>query len=80
MTNTANQGSFRVICSNYSSRPREGGQGATPPGPVKISHKKDGRQRQPHSIDFMFLGPSYQSVGSTTELVSEGSMISKRGC
>ena len=60
-----------------------GGQGAIlppPQSPVKISHKKDGRQRQPHSIDFMFLGPSYPAAGQTTELVSEGSRISQRGC
>ena len=25
-----------------------GGEGPWPPGPVKISHKKDGCQRQPH--------------------------------
>ena len=30
--------------------PGGGGEGAMapPPGPVKIGHKKDGRQRQPH--------------------------------
>ena len=78
VTNTANQVSFSTIYSNYSSRSR--GPRGHPPSPVKISHKKDGRQRQPHSIHFMFLGPSYQAAGSTNELVSEGSRISQKGC
>ena len=35
-----------IISSSSGSRGGRGGHG--PPGPVKIGHKKDGRQRQPH--------------------------------
>ena len=45
---------------NFSSG--SGGRGGhAPPGPVKISHKKDG------CLDFMFLGPPYPAAGSATE-------------
>ena len=33
-----------------------------PPSPVEISHKKDGRQRQPHR--FHVSCPPYQATGS----------------
>ena len=42
---------LRFLCHNTSSSGSRGGGcrgGHGPPGPVKTSHKKDGRQRRPH--------------------------------
>ena len=36
---------YQMLDKRSGSR---GGEGAMPPGPVKISHKKDGRPRRPH--------------------------------
>ena len=53
-----------TVRRSFSSGSRgwgRGGHAPPPPGPVKISHKKDGR------IHFMFLGPPpYPAAGSTT--------------
>ena len=37
-----------------------------PPGPVKIGHKKDGRQRRPHRFH-VSQPPPYPAAGSATE-------------
>ena len=37
-----------------------------PPGPVKIGHKKDGRQRRPHRFHVSWP-PPYPAAGSATE-------------
>ena len=42
-----------------------GGHG--PPGPVKIGHKKDGRQRRPHRFH-VSRSPPYPAAGSATEM------------
>ena len=52
-----------IVEKGFSSGSGEGGaEGAMPPSPVEISHKKDGRQRR--HLDFMFLAPSHPAVGS----------------
>ena len=38
-----------------------GPRGACPPGPVKISHKKDGRQRRPHRFHVYWPPPPLPS-------------------
>ena len=44
------------------------GQGGhdPPPGPVKISHKKDGRQRRPHRFHVSYPPPLHTAAGSAT--------------
>ena len=44
-----------------------GGQGGhgPPPGPVKINHKKDGRQRRPHRFHISWA--PYPAAGSVTD-------------
>ena len=39
-----------------------------PPGPVKIGHKKDGRQRRPHRFH-VSRPPPYPTAGSATDSV-----------
>ena len=47
------------MCKNPSSGSRGPRGHARPHGPIKISHKKDGRQRRPDRIlEFMFLAPN----------------------
>ena len=44
-----------------------GAEGAmAPPGPGKISHKKDGHQRQPHRFHVSWPPPPYPATGSAT--------------
>ena len=50
--------------SSGSGRGDQGGHG--PPGPVKISHKKDDRQRQPQWLHVSW--PPYPATGSVTVL------------
>ena len=40
-----------------------------PPGPVKISHKKDGHQRQPHRFHASRPPPLYPTARSATDYV-----------
>ena len=42
-----------------------GGEEVIPPGPVKISHKKDIRQRRPHRFH-VSRPPPYPAAGSAT--------------
>ena len=37
-----------------------------PPGPVKIDHKKDGRQRRPHRFHVSRPPPPYPAAGTAT--------------
>ena len=39
-----------------------------PPSPVKIGHKKDGRQRRPHRFH-VSRPPPYPAAGSVTEIL-----------
>ena len=57
-------GNFTKQISHLSSGSMGGGgaEGAMPP--VKISHKKDGRQRRPHR--FYVSAPPYPAAGSAT--------------
>ena len=49
-----------------SSSGSEGAEGAMPPhSPVKISHKKDGRRRQPYRFH-VSRPPPYPAAGSAT--------------
>ena len=50
-------------CSSGS----RGARGPCPPGPVKIGHKKDGRQRRPHRFH-VSRPPPNPAAGSTTEM------------
>ena len=55
--------------SIFSSGSRGGPRGPwPPPGPVKIGHKKDGRQRQPHRFH-VSQPPPYPAAGSATDIV-----------
>ena len=50
-----------IVFMTYFYRAGGGHESLGPPGPIKISHKNNGRQR----IDFMFLGP-YPAAGFAT--------------
>ena len=53
-----------------SSGSRGGAEGAmAPPGPVKIGHKKDGRQRRPHRFH-VSRPPPYPAAGSATVTIT----------
>ena len=62
-------GVFRCALYRASSSGSRGGGGrgghAPPPGPVKISHKKDGRQRLLHRFHVSWP-PPYPAAGSAT--------------
>ena len=51
--------------SSGSGGGRRGGH-APPPGPVKVSHKKDGHRRQPHRFHVSHPPPLYPAAGSAT--------------
>ena len=40
-----------------------------PPGPVKIGHKKDGRQRRPHRFHVSRPPSPYPAAGSTSWVI-----------
>ena len=61
----ASFGNSATFKSKHSSGSGGGSEGAMPPGPVKISHKKDGHQRQRHR--FHVSRPPYLAAGSATE-------------
>ena len=47
--------------------PGGGGQGAMPPGPVKICNKKDGRQRQQHRFHVSWPPSPHQTLDPLLE-------------
>ena len=52
------------------------GEGAMPPGPVKISHKKDGCQRRLHRFRVSRPPPLYPATGSATAFVDHNPLES----
>ena len=54
-----------------------GPRGAMPPGPVKISHKKDGCRRQPHRFH-VSRPPPYPAAGSATEVKQDDKLPTER--
>ena len=61
----------KISYKNFSNKLSSGSGGGTegamaPPGPVKIGHKKDGRQRRPHRFH-VSRPPPYPAAGSATE-------------
>ena len=56
-----------AICVKHAvANPGGGAEGVmAPPGPVKIGHKKDGRQRRPHRFH-VSRPPPYPAAGSAT--------------
>ena len=71
--------SLKVLLSmGGSSGSRGGAEGAmAPPGPVKISHKKDGRQRRPHRFHVSWP-PPYPAAGSATGVDKRNRCFSNR--
>ena len=67
---------YRIRCSSGSGGGPRGPW--SPPGPVKIGHKKDGRQRRPHRFH-VSRPPSYPAAGSATEVTSPDQTRFTRG-